>query len=261
MNSNPALAVALAYELGQIIHFSVFRFFIWNGEISYCPTVRGVTGSPTAEPSRTLAYQTSWIWVKPSLLMNAPKSREVASPPLPVLPSTLKDESNGVLRLVLIEQLLLSEILCGKFQSNGYVLTDLKSAAMPERKQIMLKTWNQQPQDYTGIPSWWDVWVRSEFRKGKRITSKTNEGRGWRLGRGGGGEGEKGEGERDGEIDSFLPHILELNSILGNTLFTHGGRIWNTLVSIDLYILPLFRGEKGELAINLASLSCQVNLP
>lgn len=72
--------------------------------------------------------------------MNAPKSSEVASPPLPVLPSTLKDESNGVLRLVLIEQLLLSEILCGKFQSNGYVLTDLKSAAMPERKQIMLKT-------------------------------------------------------------------------------------------------------------------------
>lgn len=52
----------------------------------------------------------------------------------------------------------------------------------------------------------------------------------------------------------------------GNALFTHGRGICFAyefrvvLVSADLRSLPPFRGEKGELAINLISLSCHVVL-
>lgn len=39
---------------------------------------------------------------------------------------------------------------------------------MPERKQTILKIWNQHLQNCTGFPSWWGEGVRSKFKKTKK---------------------------------------------------------------------------------------------
>lgn len=117
---------------------------------------------------------------------------------------------------------------------------------MPDRKQTILKTWNQQLQNYIGFPSWWGEWVRSKFKKEKTKKSL------WpqiqvcvcmcvRM-----------------CVFSFY-YILQVWPLCWGPLGPHNGRavcfacgFRAALVFVDLYSQPPFRGEKWELGVNLA---------
>lgn len=157
-------------NLGKSIPFSVSRFFIWNGERSYCPTVRGAVGNTIAETTVNITIQNSLNLGEPRLLMAAPETRETASlpPSCAVLHLDERnhfDGSNGS-DLFSFSNYCWMEFFAGGLKVMVMYWLTLK-VRQCQTENTILKTWNQQPQDYTGIPSWWGEWVTSELKKEK----------------------------------------------------------------------------------------------